>query len=150
MALSRMWHETNDPSYIDGIFKLNDKLVKMQDQYSSNKGRFFDTEHLEYGKAHSASDAVYAESLVVAYKIALETDDKIRQQRYMIAIRLALDYLAKLQFCNTNNIFYKDISESMCGGFIANANANFSRVDSLAHTMDFLFALEELLDINNN
>lgn len=150
MSLYKLWRITNDPSYIDDIFILNDKLIKMQNQYDTNRGRFFDGEHLEYGKPHSASDAIYTESLVTAYEAALEVGDEIRQKRYSLGIKLSLDNLAKLQVCNKDNFITSKVSSKLCGMFLVSIDANYARIDSLAHTMDFLFALKEVLDINNN
>ncbi len=145
MALSKLWHTTNDLKYTEAIFKLNDELLKMQDNWDYI-GRFYSPEHPEYGKPHSASDAIYSESLVTAYRIALELNDEARQRNYMFAIKQSLGNIASLQLCNKSNPF-NDIPRKLCGSLQVRKNSQFIRVDSLAHTMDFIMALRQLLDI---
>ncbi len=145
MALSKLWHTTNDQKYLKAIFKLNDKLLEMQDKWE-RVGTFYSIEHPEYGRVHSASDAIYSESLVTAYKIALEVGDKIRQEKYISAIKLSLDNLASLQLCNKKSVS-NDIPKKLCGSFPVRKGSRFIRVDSLAHTMDFLTALKNILGI---
>ncbi len=147
MALSKLWHATNDLKYTEAIFKLNDELLKIQDTWDYI-GRFYSPEHPEYGKPHSASDAIYSESLVTAYRIALELDDKTRQRNYMFAIKQSLGNIASLQLCNQLNPL-SNVPRKLCGTLQVRKNSQFIRVDSLAHTMDFIMTLRQLLDIKN-
>lgn len=143
LSLLKFYKKTQDRKYADAVFILNDELLKIQDKQDV-VGRFYDWHRPEYGKPHSSSDGIYAESLVAAYQLALELDDKKHQAWYGEAVGLALDNLISLQFCNENNSL-KTVEEKLCGGMKARRESLFSRVDSLAHTFEFLFALQEVM-----
>jgi hypothetical protein len=138
-SLFKFYQKTKEKKYAQAIFILNDELIKIQDQYNY-KGRFYDFRRPEYGRPHSSSDAIYGESLVTAYLLAKELNDTQRQKKYFSAIKMDLFNLAKLQFCNSRNKI-KAPTQEMCGGLQIRAGEKFSRVDSLAHTFDFLFSL---------
>jgi hypothetical protein len=138
-SLFKFYQKTKEQKYAQAIFVLNDELIKIQDQHNY-KGRFYDFRRPEYGKPHSSSDAIYGESLVTAYSLAKELNDTQRQKKYFSAIKMDLFNLAGLQFCNSKNET-KVPNEKMCGGLQIRAEGKSSRVDSLAHTFDFLFSL---------
>ncbi len=143
LSLLKFYKKTKDKKYADAVFVLNDELIKIQDKQDA-VGRFYDWHRPEYGKPHSSSDGIYAESLVASYQLALELDDKKHQAWYGEAVGLSLDNLVSLQFCNeSNNI--KVIEKKLCGSMKARRESLFSRVDSLAHTFEFLFALQEVI-----
>lgn len=133
-SLANFYRETKNIKYAQAVFTLNDELLKIQDIHE-NVGRFYDKRHPEYGKPHSASDGIYTESLVVAYEMAKDVDDKQRQKKYYKRIRMAVDNLATLQYCNTQG-YDKNTAEEDCGGVRVKKGQTAVRIDNIAHMLD--------------
>ena len=141
-SLAKFYKKTKDEKYAQAIFILNDELIKIQDTYSY-AGRFYNRHYPEYGKPHSASDGVYTESLVTAYKIALDVDDQRHQKKYYEGIELAINNLAKLQYCNSHSEV-EGVDKSDCGGIRSREDYTSIRVDNVAHMMDAMLKIKEI------
>ena len=141
-SLAKFYDKTKDIKYARAIFILNDELLKIQDTYDQ-VGRFYDSYHPEYGKPHSASDGVYVESLVVAYGIAKSVGDEKHQKFYYKRIKIAIDNLASLQYCNIKEET-KGVKEEDCGGMKTKEGSTSVRVDNVAHMLDAMLKVEEI------
>lgn len=138
LSLAKLYQITNDKKYAEAVFTMNDKLLSMQ----TADGHFYDANHPDYGRAHSASDGVYSESLAEAYKIAIIVNDRNRQKKYLSAIKKSINNLAGLQFCNQYSNINVDKESRICGGIQTVSGSDRARVDSLGHTMDFIIRLK--------
>lgn len=143
-SLSRLYDMTGDSRYANAIFVLNDELLKLQDN-SQHKGRFYDPDSPQYGKPHSASDAVYTEGLVVAYGLARSLKDVPRTTRYRSAIEKAVANLTTLQYeKQESNSFPKP--ERAIGGIRISSSDPRVRIDSIQHAMDAYLKLSKVID----
>ena len=143
-SLAKFYNETKNMKYARAIFILNDELLKIQDTYK-HVGRFYDSYHSEYGKPHSASDGVYTESLVVAYEIAKAIDDEDRQKKYYKRIKMAIDNLASLQYCNSQSKI-KSVDEKYCGGVRTKEDRTSVRIDNVAHMLDAMIKIRGIYE----
>lgn len=147
MALSKLYKTTKDKKYLNAIFVLNDKLIKMQNQngkpFGDYLGRFYDPAHREYGIPFSASTAIYVEGLAYAYEMARLMSDVERQQKYKTAIVLGVHNLINLQF-NGANMYYLQRPERVKGAIRYRVNDNRIRIDTTQHAID---AFCKILDV---
>lgn len=147
MALYKLYINTDNEHYKDAIFKLNDEIIKIQNQngepYIDYLGRFYDPDYPEYGTPFSGSTAVYTEGLTYAYELAVLDDDKDRIKVYKRSILLGIHNLINLQF-GGSNMYYLSHPERVSGGVRYRVDDNIIRIDTTQHTID---ALTRALDV---
>ncbi len=147
ISLYKLYRITGNERYIDAIFKLNDEIIKMQNQdgkpYIDYLGRFYDPEHLEYGVPFSGSTAVDVEGLVYAYEIAEQENDFERMYEYKKAIFLGAHNLMNLQF-KESNMYYLSRPERAIGAIRYTVGDHRIRIDTTQHTID---AFTKILEI---
>ncbi len=149
ICLNKFYKMTGDKKYRDAIFKLNDELVKMQNQdgkpYIDYLGRFYDPDHPEYGTPHSASTAVYVEGLTYAYEIAELEGDTDRMYEYKKSIFLGAHSLMNLQF-DGPDMYYLADPEKVDGAIRVSVSENRIRVDTTQHTIDAFIRILEIFE----
>ncbi|WP_300465558.1 beta-L-arabinofuranosidase domain-containing protein [Desulfobacula sp.] len=131
MSMFKLFELTGDKNYIDAIFKLNNKLLKLLDT-NEFVGRFYNKEYPFYGKPHSSSDGVYTESIAYALKAALIMKNKNLIQFYKNSIELSYQNLSSLQYTETN-LYSNDY---LVGSFKIKKSSDIVRLDSNQHIMD--------------
>ena len=135
-SLSKLYMITENKSYSNLIFILNDELLKLQDTKNNNTlGRFYNKSTPEYGSPHSSSDAVYTEGLSYAYEIAEMLNDENHKEKYLKAIVIGSENLINLQYNKTNSKNFKD-PEKIIGAIKINIDRSDIRVDTTQHTID--------------
>ena len=147
ISLYRLYKITGLEKYADAIFKLNDELIRMQNQdgkqYIDYLGRFYDSNHPEYGVPFSGSTAVYVEGLAYAYEIAELENDYDKMYEYKKSIFLGSHNLINLQFKGPD-MYYMSHPERVEGAVRYRVEDNRIRVDTTQHTID---AFEKILEI---
>lgn len=148
-SLNKLYKITSNRKYAEAIFKLNDKLLELQntkgDQIWDLCGRFYNPKTPEYGLPHSSSDAVYTEGLAYAYEIAYLLGDNERVERYGKAIRLGVHNLSNLQYNDKNSYFVRGGKDKVIGAIRINVTNNRIRIDTTQHALDAFNKIEELL-----
>lgn len=142
MAYYHLYKITNEKIYADSIFKLNDKLLEIQDM-EEVVGRFYNPKTPEYGSPHSSSDAVYLEGLAYAYEIAKLENNQEHQDKYRKSIIIAVQNINSLQYKNKIEFFKSDL-EKYIGAIKVNKDSYWIRVDTTQHTID---AMQKILEI---
>lgn len=140
MSLYELYLITKNKTYANAIITLNDKLLELQD--TSNLvtlGRFYNDSTPEYGSPHSSSDAIYTESLAIAYKTASKINDSYHLKKYKKALVLSIHNLLSLQYHTKN--------EKLRGALRYNKDDARIRVDTTQHTVD---ALNKLIQLDSH
>ena len=147
MSLYKLYSVTESDKYKDAIFKLNDRLIQMQNQdgkpYIDYLGRFYDPNHPEYGVPFSGSTAVYVEGLTYAYELAELDEDYERMYEYKKSILLGVHNLINLQF-DGEDMYYLSHQERVEGAIRYEVDDNRIRIDTTQHTID---AFARVLDV---
>lgn len=137
MAYEKVWRITGDEDLREFIFEMNDWLIAMQQWDDAPApdvaGRFYDPDHPEYGPPHASSDGVYLEGLIAAYRVADESGDVARSERYRLAIARVLRHLMQLQFVDDIDMYYVSRREAVEGGLRTTGYDNRIRVDNVQH-----------------
>ncbi len=141
MASYRFWKFTKNPELSDAIFKMNDRLILMQQwrfasEFKDLKGRFYSKGGL-YGPPHASSTGIYIEGLADAYRLALELKDTARQEKYARAIQRGFRSLMQLQFTNNIDMFFvgENNRRKVYGGFRTTVYDNGIRTDNVQHSL---------------
>lgn len=139
MAYEKVWRITRDEEMRQFIFEMNDWLVTMQQweeaPTSDVAGRFYDPDVPEYGPPHASSDGVYLEGLIAAYRVASDSGDAERRERYRVAINRVLRHLMQLQFADEIDMYYISRRERVEGGLRTTEYDNRIRVDNVQHSL---------------
>jgi len=148
MALYKLYINTDSEYYKDAVFKLNDEIIKIQNQdgepYIDYLGRFYDPDHSEYGAPFSGSTAVYTEGLTYAYELAVLDNDENRIKVYKRSILLGIHNLINLQFGGCN-MYYLSHPERVNGAIRYRVDDNIIRIDTTQHTIDALTRARDVL-----
>lgn len=150
MAYERVWRLTGNDELRDFVFEMNDWLLGIQQWADAPApdvaGRFYDPERPDYGPPHAASDGVYLEGLIAAYRLAVAVDDAARADAYRIAIVRGLRNLMQLQFADDVDMFYISQRDRAAGGLRTTSYDNRIRIDNVQHglmaVLDVLEAFE--------
>jgi len=141
LAYYRFWKFTKNPEFSDFIFKMNDRLILMQQwrfksEFRDLNGRFY-ARGGRYGPPHASSTGIYLEGLADAYKLALDLKDTGRQKKYARAIKRGFRSLMQLQFTNDIDLFYigKQKRKKVYGGFRTTVYDNGIRTDNVQHSL---------------
>jgi len=147
ISLYKLYMITESEKYKDAIYKLNDEIVRMQNQdgkqYIDFLGRFYDPDHPEYGVPFSGSTAVDIEGLTYAYEIAELDDDFDRMYEYKKSIFLGAHNLINLQFDGAD-MYYLSHPERVEGAIRYRVDDHRIRIDTTQHTID---AFSKILDV---
>ncbi len=147
MAYSQVWRQTRDSDLVDKIFAMNDWLLGMQqpasERFPDTDGRFYDRKRRQFGPPHASSTGVYLESLIQAFRVARETGDNVRTEKYRIAILRGLRSLMQLEFRDNVDMFYVSKRDLVRGGIRTTVYDNTIRVDNVQHN---LMAVLEILN----
>ncbi|GAI33693.1 unnamed protein product, partial [marine sediment metagenome] len=147
MSLYKLYIDTKSEKYKDAIFKLNDKVIEIQNQdgkpYIDYLGRFYDPDHPEYGPPNSGSTAPQVEGLTYAYEIAELENDYERMYEYKKSIFLGAHNLINLQFDGAD-MYYLSHPERVEGALRFRVDDNRIRIDTTQHTID---AFSKILDV---
>jgi hypothetical protein len=143
MSMRALYKATGDPRYVEAVFVLNDRLLKLQDTEEAI-GRFFQPKYARHGGPHAARDGISTESLAHAYEMALDAGDGVRADRYLEAVRLSLKNLESLQFQREFETHLPGRG-NIRGAFRSSAADWSIRVDNVQHTMDAYRKLMEVL-----
>jgi hypothetical protein len=137
MAYEKVWRITDNEDLREFIFEMNDWLLALQQWDEAPTpdvaGRFYDPDHPEYGPPHASSDGVYLEGLIAAYRVADESGDVERSERYRVAIARTLRHLMQLQFADEIDMYYVSRRERVEGGLRTTEYDNRIRVDNVQH-----------------
>ena len=137
MAYEKVWRITDNEDLREFIFEMNDWLLALQQWDEAPTpdvaGRFYDPDHPEYGPPHASSDGVYLEGLIAAYRVAEESGDVERSERYRVAIARTLRHLMQLQFADEIDMYYVSRRERVEGGLRTTEYDNRIRVDNVQH-----------------
>ncbi len=147
ISLYKLYMITESEKYKDAIYKLNDEIVRMQNQdgkpYIDFLGRFYDPDHPEYGVPFSGSTAVDIEGLTYAYELAELDEDYERMYEYKKSILLGAHNLINLQFDGAD-MYYLSHPERVEGAIRYRVDDHRIRIDTTQHTID---AFSRILDI---
>lgn len=147
ISLYKLYMITESEKYKDAIYKLNDEIVRMQNQdgkpYIDFLGRFYDPDHPEYGVPFSGSTAVDIEGLTYAYELAELDEDYERMCEYKKSIFLGAHNLINLQFDGAD-MYYLSHPERVEGALRFRVDDNRIRIDTTQHTID---AFNRILEI---
>jgi AMMECR1 domain-containing protein len=139
ISLYKLYKITGSIEYRDAIFKLNDKIIQMQNQdgkpYIDYLGRFYDPEHPEYGVPFSGSTAIDIEGLTYAYELATAENDYGRMYNYEKSILLGAHNIINLQFDGTD-MYYLSYPERVKGAIRFRVDDNRIRIDTTQHALD--------------
>ncbi len=139
ISLYKLYMITGSSEYRDAIFKLNDKIIQMQNQdgkpYIDFLGRFYDPEHPEYGVPFSGSTAIDVEGLTYAYELARAEKDYERMYNYEKSILLGAHNVINLQFDGTD-MYYLSHPERVKGALRFRVDDNRIRIDTTQHAID--------------
>lgn len=149
MSLYKLYMITKDERYVDAIFKMNDKLIEMQNvdglPYPDYLGRFYDPEHPEYGVPFSGSTGVYVDGLSYAYMLARMKGDAVRMRAYKNSIILGSHNLINLQFKGPN-MYYLSRPERVEGAVRYRVDDNRIRIDTTQHAIDAFINVIKVFD----
>lgn len=142
LAYYRFWKVTGNPEFSDFIFKMNDRLILMQQwlfdsKFRDLKGRFYSTSGL-YGPPHASSTGIYIEGLIDAYKLAIDLQDTGRQKKYARAIQRGFRSLMQLQFTSNTEMFFvsRNKRNRVYGGLRTTVYDNTIRTDNVQHSLN--------------
>ena len=144
-AYALLFEVTEDLSFSDFIFEMNDWLLSMQQwetvEYKDLQGRFYNPKHPEYGPPHASSTGVYLEGLIEAYRIANLIGENKRAKAYQTAIHKGIRSLKQLQFKDERDMFYISQRDYVLGGLRTTVYDNTIRVDNIQHGLMALLKL---------
>lgn len=147
-AYALLYQHTRQPELKDFVFEMNDWLLPMQQwddaRYPDLKGRFYDPRHPEYGPPHASSTGVYLEGLADAYRLAIETGDVARANRYRRVIWRGLRSIRQLQLLDDVDMFYISKRDRVRGGVRTEVYDNTIRVDNVQHCLMALLKLSQM------
>ena len=148
-AYHLLWLTTPSDEVRDWIFEMNDWLLGMQQwetqaAFPDTMGRFYDPDR-PFGPPHASSTGVYLEGLIDAWRLARDTADTARQERYRRAIVRGLRSITQLTFLDDTDMFYVSQRARVFGGVRTTVYDNAIRVDNVQHNlMAILKVLEHL------
>jgi len=142
LSLNKLWKLTRNPKYAEAIFELNDVLLETQDT-GFFVGRFYNPETPQYGTPHASSDGVYTEGLIYAYEIAMLTGDTEHQQKYLSAMKIAVQNLVSLQYNEQTAKGFKRPDRAI-GAFKYEVSRSGVRIDTVQHTLDAYRKIQEV------
>ncbi len=148
MADYKLYQQTNNDTYADYIFEINDWLVDimLRDECESphELGAFYNLDFPEYGIPHSSSTSVYMEGLSYAYKLANERNDVERAQRYKQAMILGSRSLMQMQY-REDEIKSRPDKNILLGGMRTSQNISEIRIDNNQHSIMALLVMLSVL-----
>lgn len=134
-----LFDETGDRIFRDFVFEMNDWLLPMQqwDNLRSidARGRFYDPTHREYGLPHAAATGSYLQSLVDAYRLAVQNSDTARASAYELAIWRGLRSIRQLQFKDDVDMFYIRERAKVQGAVRTTVYDNTIRLDNVQQSL---------------
>lgn len=138
-AYKILYEYTRDQKYAEFVFEMNDWLLNNHQVESSPNSDLIGG----FNKPNpTISTSVYLEGLADAYSLAVKLNDANREKKYRDSIRLATNYLLKLQFTEENS-FYLDAQSRALGGFKSSLTKNNLRIDNAQHAV---FAISKIID----
>jgi len=147
-AYGLLFEHSNYEPLRDFVFEMNDWLLALQQRDGAPaadlRGRFYDPAHPEYGPPHASATGVYLEGLVVAYRLALGAEDRVRAGRYREALREGIRNLRQLQFVDEVDGFYLQNPHAVRGAVRTEVYDNTVRIDNVQHGLMALLALWDL------
>ncbi|MGB1581609.1 MAG: hypothetical protein ACPHER_08885 [Nevskiales bacterium] len=141
-AYYKIWQITGNEELKDFIFKTNDWLVDVMQQwegdvlYRDTLGRFYSASR-PYGPPHVSSTGVYMEGLIDAFELAKAESDVERAERYRKSIIRGLRSVMQLQFDSDLDMFYvpKALHPRVYGGMRTTVYNNEIRCDNVQHNL---------------
>lgn len=142
-----LWLQTQSEEVRDWIFEMNDWLLEVQQwesqaDFPDTMGRFYDPDR-PFGPPHASSTGVYLEGLIDAWRLARDTGDAARQERYRRTIVRGLRSVTQLTFLDDTDMFYVSRRAQVFGGVRTTVYDNAIRVDNVQHN---LMAILKILD----
>lgn len=113
---------------ITGKKKIADFIFEMNDYLVSLCSCFGNLMELEFKGIESA---VFVEGMNKAYQLAIEFNDKKREELYLNFIKKGTDFFLKLQVTGTAGF----LDEKAVGGFLESPTSNLQRVDNNQHAL---------------
>lgn len=133
---------TKDQVFADAVYSLNDWICSLQYVSLDPRHPFWTGGFMSWvdGKptptVPQVSSASYAESLAEACRVARETGDVTRYQRYRESLERALQFLTTLQYTNANTQHFSDwYRPTLLGGFFASHQDGNLRIDYTQHAV---------------
>lgn len=139
-AYYRVWKKTSDARLKDFIFEMNDWLIDQMQSEESNHpdtlGRFYKP-NSKFGIPHASATGVYLEGLIDAYRLARQTGDEARQEKYRLSIRKGIRSLMQLQFVDDVDMYYVPVDSYryVRGGLRTAVYDNEIRCDNVQHAL---------------
>lgn len=137
-----MWKKTGDEALKEWTFEMNDWLIdnmQMQSRvaYDDTLGRFYDRrrKNRHYGPPHASSTGVYMEGLIDAFRMARESGDEARQERYRRSMLEGIRSSMQIQFQDSVDAFYVQREKEVQGGLRTTVYNSVIRVDNTQHTL---------------
>lgn len=144
-----VWQHTRSDELRDWIFEMNDWLLGIQQwetqrAFPDTLGRFYDPDR-PFGPPHASSTGVYLEGLIDAWRLARETGDATRRERYRQSIIRGLRSVTQLTFRDPVDLFYVSRRDRAFGGVRTTVYDNTIRVDNVQHNLMALLKILEHL-----
>jgi len=137
MAYETVWMQTREAGLRDWIFEMSDWLCGLQVADSTTwpdiAGRFYDPERQHFGRPHSSATGVYLEGMIAAWRVARDSGDTSRLERYRSSIVRGLRSLMQLEFSDETDMFYISERGKVAGGLRTTVYNNEIRVDNVQH-----------------
>jgi hypothetical protein len=150
MAYAIVWRETRDPALRDWIFEMNDWLIGIQQEGTriapDIDGRFYDPQRSQFGPPHASATGVYIESLIQAYRVAVDADDRTRAASYRRALVRAIRSIMQLEYNDEAEMYYITEPARVAGGVRTTVYDNEIRVDNVQHALMGLLEIFAVFD----
>jgi len=147
-AYTTAYFANREKKYADFVFRLNDYLIEemleTNPDYPDQIGRFYNSNHAEWGPPHIASTAIYLEGITYAYNLAKKIGDTKRANQYLQSILLGARSLLQLQWL-PDTTYYLQHPERVTGAFKRTTSSNNFRIDHVGHTANALSCVQKIL-----
>lgn len=152
-ACALLFDETGYRMFRNFVFEMNDWLLPMQQwdnqQYVDARGRFYDPTQPEYGLPNAAATGSYLQSLVNAYRLAVQNDETERARAYKLAIWRGLRSIRQLQFKDDVDMFYIRERAKVEGAVRRTVYDNTIRLDNVQQSLMAILKLCHLPEFTN-
>jgi len=136
---------TKEKPFADSVFEMNDWICALQYTQLDPRHPMWSGGFMEWtdGRAVSAvaqvGSAVFAEGLANACRLAFESGDKTRCERYRGAVERCLQFVSTLQYTDANTQHFADwYRPLLIGGFHASHQDGTLRIDYTEHAVGAL------------
>jgi hypothetical protein len=152
-ACTLLFDETGYPMFRNFVFEMNDWLLLMQQwhnqYYVDARGRFYDPTQPQYGLPHAAATGSYLQSLVNAYRLAVQNGETAQARAYQLAIWRGLRSIRQLQFKDDVDMFYIWERAKVQGAVRTTIYDNTIRLDNVQQSLMAILKFCNLPEFTN-